>query len=102
MKDATEETNKEQSGKVEHFVGVAVVTTSGSYPKEGYDRTPANQKVSVILKKAANKLEITDTSGWVATVGSKVINVDASYQDNALTGQVEIDYGPSEGGGGDA
>jgi hypothetical protein len=85
-----------------NFVEVAVVTTSGSYPDEGFDRTPVHQKIKVILKKATHELGITDTTDWVATVGDQELDVDASYEQLGLSGKVEIDYGPREGGGGDA
>lgn len=103
MKDLEKETNSSASSHAkDNFVEVAVVTTSGSYPEDGYDRTPKNQKVSVILKQAAHKLHITDTTGWVALVDDKELKIEESYEDNGLSGQVEIDYGPREGGGGNA
>lgn len=86
----------------EQFVGVAVVTTSGSYPTTGFERTPVRQKVSVILKKAAHELHITDTTDWVATVDEKEIDPSKTFHELNLHGQVEIDYGPREGGGGNA
>jgi hypothetical protein len=102
MKDEQEQPESGHEAAAENFVEVAVVTTSGSYPKNGFERTPIRQKISVILKKAANKLEITDTTDWVATVGEQEVNPDSSYLDSGLTGEVEIDYGPREGGGGNA
>lgn len=88
--------------KKEHFVEVRVVTTSGSHPKEGYDRAPLNQPVKIQLQEAAKVLKITDTAGWVARVGDREIDVSKSYADNHLTGKVAIDYGPREGAGGHA
>lgn len=102
MKDEIERPENGHEATAGNFVEVAVVTTSGSYPKNGFERTPIRQKISVILKKAANKLGITDTSDWVATVGEGEVNADSSYLDNGLSGEVEIDYGPREGGGGNA
>ncbi|MRR05458.1 MAG: hypothetical protein EG828_00710 [Deltaproteobacteria bacterium] len=86
----------------ENFVQVAVVTTSGSYPAEGYDKTPANQKVKIFLAEAARELKIADISGWVARVGNKEINPELSYEDNGLSGEIDIDFGPRESGGGNA
>lgn len=86
----------------EHFVQVRVVTTSGSFPKEGFERVPINQPVKVVLHKAADALKITDTNNWVARVGEGELDVAKSYSDHHLTGQVVIDYGPKEGGGGRA
>ena len=54
------------------------------------------------MKQAAHKLHITDTTGWVALVDDKELKIEESYEDNGLSGQVEIDYGPREGGGGNA
>lgn len=88
----------------EHFVGVSVSTTAGFYPAEGFKRVPAHQKVEVDLHKAKDDLKIKDTTGWVASVtspeGKREVNVAMTYKENGLTGDVEIDWGPSEGGGG--
>jgi hypothetical protein len=85
-----------------HFVQVRVVTTSGSFPKHGYERAPINQPVKVILQHAAKALEIVDTAGWVARVEDREIDPNRNYQDNNLSGKIVIDYGPREGGGGHA
>jgi len=97
----------DHKGGQEHddqFVRVSVSTTAGFYPAEGFDRLPVNQKVEVQLQKAQHKLGIKDTTGWIATVtlatGKKQIDPAKSYRENGLTGNVEIDWGPSEGGGG--
>jgi hypothetical protein len=88
----------------EQFVEVSISTTAGFFPAEGFNRIPAHQKVEVELEKAKRELKIKDTAGWVATVtgpsGKRVIDVAKSYLENALSGNVEIDWGPSEGGGG--
>ncbi len=84
----------------EHFVEVSVVTTSGSYPSQGFERVPTHQKVKIVLEKASSSLGIAGTGGWIATVNGKEINIDKSFVDNGLSGQVEVDFGPREGGGG--
>ena len=88
----------------EQFVEVSVSTTAGFYPAEGFEQAPIHQKVSVLLGKAQNKLKIKDVNGWIATVtdgsGKRQLDPDRSYLDNNLSGTVEIDWGPSEGGGG--
>lgn len=86
--------------KSENHLEVAVVTTSGSYPDEGFEKTPGHQKVKVILKKAADKLGIVSTTNWVAKVDGREINPELSYEENNLSGKITIDYGPREGGGG--
>lgn len=84
----------------DNFVDVRVVTTSGSFPKQGFERVPVNQPIKVVLHKAAVALKITDTSNWVARAGEQELDITKSYSDHHLTGQVVIDYGPKEGGGG--
>ncbi len=79
---------------------VAVITTSGSYPAEGHADEPLNQRVEEILKKADQALHITGSAGWIAKVHGKQINPQLSYAQNGLTGEVDIDWGPREGGGG--
>ncbi len=84
----------------DHFIHVAVSTTSGLFPNDGLKRVPINQPVKVLLKKAADALGLTDTDGWVARVDDREINPSDSYHDNGLTGEITIDWGPAEGGGG--
>lgn len=84
----------------DNFIEVKVITTSGSFPKQEFERVPIHQPIKVVLHKAAQALKITDTSGWVARVGEVELDISKSYSDQHLTGQVVIDYGPKEGGGG--
>jgi hypothetical protein len=92
----------EHEKKEDNFVEVSISTTSGFFPASGMDRVAIHQKVRVELKKAADKLELTNTDGWVATVGNppREINVEQSFDANHLTGKVEIVWGPRHGGGG--
>lgn len=83
-----------------HHLLVAIVTTSGSYPDDGFDEVPEQQPIKVELDRAAHKLHITNTTDWVATVGGNELKIDQSYAANQLHGKVEISYGPRETGGG--
>lgn len=98
------ENNKGGRDHDDQFVHVSVSTTAGFFPTEGFERVPAHQKVEVLLVQAQHKLGIKDTTGWIATVtstsGKKQIDPTRSYLENGLAGSVEIDWGPSEGGGG--
>lgn len=85
-----------------HDVEVRVITTSGVYPEAGFDRVAEKERVGTVLKKADEKLHITNTSGWIAVVGGRKIAIDRSFLENGLTGRVEIDWGPDHGAGGDA
>lgn len=85
-----------------NHLGVVVLTTSGRWPTQGGESTPINQPVHVVLAKAARELAIVDTTGWIATVGGREINVSSSFADNGLTGEVTIDFGPRAAGGGRA
>lgn len=86
--------------KPDNHVHVAVITTSGSFPSEGFEQVPVHQKISVFVKKAVEKLKIVSVDGWVAKVGNKEINLEKTYLESQLTGEMSIDYGPREGGGG--
>ena len=85
-------------------INVAIGTTAGFFPKAGFDQVPVNQKVQVELTKAAEALKLTSTIGWIVTVpatsGMRTIDAAKSYTDNNLSGEVTLDWGPSEGGGG--
>ncbi|MEX2231640.1 MAG: hypothetical protein WD824_05745 [Cyclobacteriaceae bacterium] len=86
--------------KNENHVQVVVVTTSGSWPKEGFEKIAAHQKVKLFLDKAIRKLNIVTTQQWAVKVGGKVIDPEKTYIEQGLFGDVLIDYGPIEGGGG--
>jgi hypothetical protein len=92
-------TNPHDQPKPNHIL-VAVVTTSGTFPAQGFDEVPANQPVKVELARTARELHLTNTDGWVATVAGRALDVEKSYVDNHLTGQVEVQWGPPVGGGG--
>ena len=81
-------------------IEVAVVTTSGVWPHEGFDNVPFDQPIKAELQHAVKKLGITDTTDWVAKVGARQLDVEKSYLANGLPCKVEIDYGRREGGGG--
>jgi hypothetical protein len=79
---------------------VAVLTTAGTYPAEGFDEVPENQPVKVELAQAAKALKLTNTTNWVAKVGGTELDIEKSYAANNLSGTVDINYGPRETGGG--
>jgi hypothetical protein len=83
-----------------HHVLVVVITTAGTFPAQGYDEVPEHQPVKVELAHAATALHLTNTAGWIATVGGQPINTEQSYLDNHLQSPVDIQWGPPEGGGG--
>jgi len=86
----------------ENFVEVAVVTTSGTFPHEGFSKVPIHQKVRIFLAEAARELNITNYTDWIAMVDNREIDIEKNYEENRLSSQVEIDFGPHEGGGGNA
>lgn len=99
--EAKEElTEAEKKGKIE----VSISTTAGFYPAEGFDLVPEHQHVQHELDQAKHALHIKDVTGWIATVvtpsGKRTIEPAKSYIENGLTEKAEIDWGPSEGGGG--
>jgi hypothetical protein len=100
MTVADKEHEQKGHNQDEKKVGVAIATTSGFYPETGFIQVPANQKVEVELQRAAKAIDLTDTSNWVAKVAGRTIDPNQSYAENQLSGEVEIDWGPREGGGG--
>jgi multidrug resistance efflux pump len=97
---------KEEIGKAKkkEEIEVSISTTAGFYPAEGFNSVPEKQAVEHELHKAKHALEIKDVAGWVANVvepsGKRAIDPAKSYLENGLSGKAEIDWGPSEGGGG--
>lgn len=96
--------DKAASEAKKNQIDVSISTTAGFYPAEGFDSVPKNQPVQVELNKAQHELKIKDVNGWIATVvtpgGKRTLEPSKSYVENGLDGQAEIDWGPSEGGGG--
>jgi len=84
------------------FLLVSVFTTAGVFPAEGALRVTPDILVSAVLARAAKKLGLTDTTDWVVTVDGRDINPVATFAQNALSGAVELNWSPREGGGGDA
>lgn len=82
------------------FVLATIFTTSGAFPAEGALRVHSATPVSDVLCRASHKLGLGDTTTWVASVGGRDINPVVSFAMNGLTGEVEIEWGPREGGGG--
>lgn len=81
-------------------IDVAVHTTAGRFPSVGFDRTPTHQKIRIILEHAARALNITNIDQWVARVEGRELDPNANYLESNLTGQIVIDLGPRESGGG--
>ena len=90
----------EQQHPQPQHIHVAVITTAGVWPAQGFESVSVHQKVRQALHQAARQLRLTDISGWVAVADGKELNIEATYLENGLYGCVSIDYGPREGGGG--
>lgn len=79
---------------------VTVMTLSGVFPAEGALRIESTELISSVLDEAAKKLDLTDTSSWVVSVAGNDVNASATFGQAGLTGTVELDWMPREGGGG--
>ena len=79
---------------------VTVTTTSGVFPAQGAARVNASERIAEILERAARKLRITDTDDWVAQVGGNDVDPALTYVQAGLSGEVDIEWGAREGGGG--
>lgn len=84
----------------EKFIEVRVVTTAGVYPESGFERAPEKEQVRVVLKRADEKLHITDPQGWIAVVSGRKVDINRTFRENGLSGRIEIDWGPDHGAGG--
>jgi hypothetical protein len=103
--EKAEETRRElEKVKKKEEIEVSISTTAGFYPTEGFDSVPEKQAIEHELNKAKHELKIKDVAGWIATVvtpdGKRTLDPSKSYTENGLAGKAEIDWGPSEGGGG--
>ena len=75
--------------------------TEGIYPnEEDFRREPETTLIAKVLKAAAEKLKITNTTDWVAKVDGRKVDPDKTFKQERLTGIVEIEYHKHEGGGG--
>lgn len=90
------------SRKDEHpdKVLVTVVTTAGTFPAEGAKRYPASTAIADVLADAARKLHITGTETWVVMVGGRDISPTQTFAQAGLSGEVALEWGAREGGGG--
>ncbi|MFO1144406.1 MAG: hypothetical protein U1E59_18930 [Amaricoccus sp.] len=90
------------SRKDEHDrkVLVTVVTTAGTFPAEGAKRYPTSTPISEVLAHAARKLHISDTEAWIVTVAGRDVASTLTLAQAGLSGEVALEWGPREGGGG--
>lgn len=84
----------------DQHLDVAVHTTAGRFPATGYDQTPSHQKIKVMLERTAKALQITNIDQWIARFEGRDLDPNATYLESNLHGQVVIDFGPRESGGG--
>jgi len=92
--------HNEKDDVPKNHVAVVIATTAGTWPLSGSELVPDHQKLEVALEKAAKALEITNTSGWIATAGGRKLDPTKSYLENQLSNRCTIDFGPVESGGG--
>jgi len=84
----------------DNFVEIEVITVSGSYPDEGFVKTPKNQDVRILLEKASKKLGIVETEGFIATIDGNQIDINSTYETLNIDDETTIDWSKREGGGG--
>lgn len=81
-------------------INVRVHTTSGNYPAHGHEKVPAAEQVQEILNRAASELELVGTTDWIVRIGEKVVPASSTYEQLGEHGEVKLDWGANEGGGG--
>ncbi|ASP73340.1 hypothetical protein CDO28_18510 [Sinorhizobium meliloti] len=83
-------------------VAVTVFTTSGTYPSQGALRVRTSVMIADVLAKAAEALSLADTSTWIVTIDGTQIAPSQTFEQAGLHGEVELEWGAPEGGGGNA
>lgn len=53
-----------------------------------------------MLADAARKLHITDAETWIVTVAGRDVNPTLTFAQAGLLGEVALEWGAREGGGG--
>lgn len=81
-------------------INVRVHTTSGNYPVHGHEKVSVTEQVQEILKRAADELELVGTADWIVRIGDKIVSGSSTYEQLGEHGEVKLDWGASEGGGG--
>lgn len=79
---------------------VTVVTTAGTFPAEGAKRYNRSTLISSVLADAARKLRLVGTEAWIVTVGGRDVGATMSFAQAGLSGEVALEWGEREGGGG--
>lgn len=84
----------------DRFVLVSVFATAGVFPAEGALRVKVSTPVSEVIARAAKALGVVPGTDWIVTAGERDINPGLTFEQNGLSGTVELGWGPREGGGG--
>lgn len=79
---------------------VAVLTTAGVFPSEGNLRVEPATLISEVLERAARRLGLTGTEGWVVTADGRDLDPNQTFSQNGLSGTVTLNWHAPEGGGG--
>ncbi|RDS84143.1 hypothetical protein [Dyella psychrodurans] len=96
----TENTHHHEGGPSHNGqVEVAIRSPKGSFPAEGFNAVPKDQRIKDELDRAKRALGIEDASHWVIRVaepggGSRPVDPDDTYEGNALRGQVTLEWHP--------
>ncbi|TAV76226.1 multiubiquitin domain-containing protein [Rhizobium leguminosarum] len=79
---------------------VTVFTTSGTFPAQGALRVDVDEVIATVLERAAKKLKLTSTAGWVVQVDGNDVNPSLTFAQAGLSGEIDLEWGAREGGGG--
>ena len=66
----------------------------------GTARALLNNMVKGVSEGYSKKLELVGTTDWIVRVGDKVIAASSTYEQLGEHGDVKLDWGANEGGGG--
>ena len=85
-----------------NLVNLQVVTGSGNYPDTGFNQYNLKEKLEIVLRQAANHLNLQNTAGWVARLGDRQLNPALTLGENQIPNDSRIFWAPTEPGGGSA
>jgi hypothetical protein len=82
-------------------VAVSVITPSGIFPSDDtLQRVPSDATISSVLRQAADKLELTNTTDWLVKSDGKDLDATRTFKHEHLKCIVDVVWQPREGGGG--
>lgn len=85
----------------DHKIEVKIVTTAGNFPEVGFKEYAAHEKLSTVLKEAADHLKLQNTGSWIAKLDGRTLEPALSLAENRIPNKSKVSWAPAEPGGGE-